>query len=37
MKFLKAFWQVLCDLGRASRAAELARNGKIDQAQSFYR
>jgi hypothetical protein len=37
MKLLKSIWSLLCDLGQAKYAADLARNGKIKEAQSLYR
>ena len=37
MKFLKIIWTFLCDIGKAKYAANLARNGKITEAQSLYR
>jgi len=36
MKFLKIIWTFLCDIGEAKHAANLARNGKIEEAQSLY-
>ena len=33
---LKSFWSILCELGRARHAAEMARNGKIKQAQNYF-
>ena len=32
----KSIWNLFCELGRARHAAELARNGKIKQAQSYF-
>jgi hypothetical protein len=37
MKLIKSIWSLLCDIGEAKYAAELARNGKIKEAQSLYR
>jgi len=37
MKFLKSIWTLLCDIGRARYAAELARNGKHAQAQALFK
>jgi hypothetical protein len=37
MKVIKSIWSLLCDLGQAKYAADLARNGKIKEAQSLYR
>ena len=37
MKLIKSIWSLLCDLGQAKYAADLARNGKIKEAQSLYR
>ena len=37
MKLLKSIWSLLCDIGRAKYAADLARNGKIEEAQALYR
>jgi hypothetical protein len=37
MQFLKYIWSLLCDIGKAKYAANLARNGKIEEAQSLYR
>ena len=37
MNLLKSIWSLLCDLGQAKYAADLARNGKIKEAQSLYR
>ena len=33
---LKSIWNLLCEMGHARHAAELARNGKIKQAQECY-
>tara|TARA_B110000503_G_scaffold77577_1_gene119488 strand:+ start:758 stop:871 length:114 start_codon:yes stop_codon:yes gene_type:complete len=37
MKVIKSIWSLLCDIGQAKYAADLARNGKIKEAQSLYR
>jgi hypothetical protein len=37
MKLIKFIWSLLCDLGQAKYAADLARNGKIKEAQALYR
>jgi len=37
MKILNAIWTFMCDLGHASYAAHLARNGKWSEAQAFYK
>jgi hypothetical protein len=37
MKVIKSIWSLLCDLGQAKYAADLARNGKIKEAQALYR
>jgi hypothetical protein len=37
MKLLKSIWLLLCDIGQAKYAADLARNGKIKEAQALYR
>ena len=37
MKLLKAIWSLLCAMGQAKYAADLARNGKIKEAQSLYK
>ena len=34
---LKSIWETLCDLGRAKYAAELARNGRWQEAQKLYK
>lgn len=35
-KVLENMWDFLCALGQARYAAELARNGKIDEAKRIY-
>jgi hypothetical protein len=37
MQFLKFIWSLFCDIGQAKYAANLARNGKIEEAQSLYK
>jgi hypothetical protein len=37
MKLLKSIWSLLCDISQAKYAANLARNGKIKEAQALYR
>jgi hypothetical protein len=37
MQFLKFIWSIFCAIGKAKYAANLARNGKIEEAQSLYR
>jgi hypothetical protein len=37
MKLFKSIWSFFCALGQAKYAADLARNGKIKQAQDLYR
>jgi len=37
MKFLKKFWCIMCAIGQAKYAAELARNHKYTEAQDLYR
>lgn len=37
MKFFKAIWSVLCDIGKAKYAAELARNHKYREAQALFK
>jgi hypothetical protein len=37
MKILGYIWEVLCAVGRAKYAAELARNHKWEQAQNLYK
>jgi hypothetical protein len=37
MKVIKYIWSLLCDIGQAKYAADLARNGKIKEAQALYR
>jgi hypothetical protein len=37
MKFLKAIWDFLSDMGMAKHAAYLARTGRIAEAQSLYK
>lgn len=37
MKLLKFIWELLCVTGEAKYAANLARNGKIKEAQDLYR
>jgi hypothetical protein len=34
---MSAVWELLCSLGEAKYAAELARNGKWREAQNLYR
>jgi hypothetical protein len=36
-KFIKTIWILLCAMGTAKHAANLARNGKIKEAQAFYK
>ena len=36
MKFLKTIYNFFCAIGLAKHAANLARNGKIKQAQALY-
>ena len=36
-KVLSFTWEILCDIGRARYAAELARNGRWQEAQEIYR
>lgn len=35
--FFSTLWETLCDLGRAKYAAELARNGRWQEAQNLYK
>ena len=35
-KLLNSIWTLLCEIGQAKYAAELARNGKIKEAQACY-
>ena len=37
MKYIQSILNVICALQLANHAATLARNGKIKEAQSFYR
>jgi hypothetical protein len=37
MKLLQSIWSLFCAMGKAKYAANLARNGKIKQAQSLYK
>ncbi len=37
MKILEAIWTFMCDLGMASYAAHLARNGQWSRAQDLYK
>lgn len=37
MKIIKQIWSFLCDMAEAGHAANLARNGKIKEAQSIYK
>ena len=37
MKIVNTIWNLLCAMGTAKHAANLARNGKIKEAQSYYR
>jgi hypothetical protein len=37
MKLLKSIYFFLCTIGQAKYAANLARNGKIKEAQALYR
>jgi hypothetical protein len=34
---LSTVWQFMCDLGHASYAAHLARNGQVQRAQAMYK
>ena len=34
---LSTVWQFMCDLGQASYAAHLARNGQVQRAQAMYK
>ena len=34
---LSTVWQFMCDLGHASYAAHLARNGQVERAQAMYK
>ena len=36
-KVANVLWETLCAIGMAKHAAELARNGKWEEAQAFYR
>lgn len=36
MKILNFVWEVLCAIGQAKHAANLARNGKYKEAQDMY-
>lgn len=35
-QLLKAIWNFLCQTGKAKYAANLARNGKIEEAKAVY-
>jgi hypothetical protein len=37
MNVLKKIWCILCAIGQAKHAAELARSHKYEQAQALYR
>ena len=37
MKLLKSIYSFFCAIGKAKYAADLARNGKIKEAQALYR
>jgi hypothetical protein len=37
MKLLKTIYSFFCAIGQAKYAADLARNGKIKEAQALYR
>jgi hypothetical protein len=37
MKLIKQIWSFLLDMAEAKYAADLARNGKIKEAQSIYK
>jgi hypothetical protein len=37
MNLLKSIYSFFCAMGKAKYAADLARNGKIKEAQSLYR
>lgn len=37
MKILKKFWCIMCAIGQAKYAAELARNHKWEEAQAIYK
>jgi hypothetical protein len=37
MKLLKSIYSFFCAIGQAKYAANLARNGKIEEAQALYR
>jgi hypothetical protein len=37
MKLLKSIYSFFCVIGKAKYAADLARNGKIKEAQALYR
>jgi hypothetical protein len=37
MKLLKSIYSFFCAIGQAKYAADLARNGKIKEAQALYR
>jgi len=37
MRFLKAIWDFLADMGMAKHAAYLTRTGRVAEAQSLYK
>lgn len=37
MKIIKLIWDFICDMGQASYAAHLARNGHIERSKAIYK